>query len=214
MTAASYQKVRSGRCSHVINAPSGTTDGRGGQLSSMTAAALLDRRGRPVSRGLSAHIECVEVQGRAFAVKRFDARQRSLWAREVASHLTCPQPEVIGIVAYGLDDRDTPWLATPWSDARQVRHWIKNDGPHLRAMAGAWVDLFQARLLVLGYRWYDATTRNLLLSAERVSTQWPKFQIVDYMLVPLCPQVAFADCLSGLEDIGPGQWSPIGRAAP
>ena len=175
-------------------------------MSAITAAALLGRRRRFVAQGVSARIDRVEVQGCAFAVKRFEARTRPAWSREVASHLCCAQPEVIGIIAYGLDDRGRSWLATSWREARQARYWIKNGHPELQATAEAWLDLFQTRLSLFGYRWYDATTRNLLLSAEQLTRPRPAFQVVDYTLVPFRNQLAFAECLVELEKMQPAEW--------
>lgn len=175
-------------------------------MSGITAAALLSRRRRFVSQGVSARIDRVEVQGCAFAVKRFEARMHPAWAREVASHLCCAQPEVIGITAYGLDERGRPWLATSWSEARQARYWIKNGHPELQVKAEAWVDLFQAKLSIHGYKWHDATTRNLLISVEQLARPQPAFEIVDYTLVPLHNQINFADCLVELDNMQPTEW--------
>lgn len=165
----------------------------------ITCDALLRGRRGIVSRGLLARVDRVDVQGRAFAVKRFEVRTRSSWAKEVASHLICPQPEVGALIAYGLDDRCRPWLATPWAEKRQVRYWIKNGHPELQNAIEAWIDDFQARLSQCGYRWQDAASRNLLVGADQLTNPEPAFEVVDYVLAPLKPEVALINCLARLD---------------
>lgn len=167
----------------------------------ITSEALLGRKRRIVSRGLSARLDRVEGQGRAYAVKRFEARTRSAWANEVGSHLICPQPEVVALIAYGLDDRGRPWLATPWVEKRQVRYWINNGHPELQNATEAWIDHFQARLSQFGYRWFDATSRNLLVGADQLSNPRPALEVVDYVLLPIKPEIPFAQCRVTLENM-------------
>lgn len=165
----------------------------------ITPEDLLRRRRHIVSRSLFARVDRVEAQGRAYAVKRFEARMRSAWASEVASHLICPQPEVVALLAYGLDDSGRPWLATPWVEKRPVRYWIKKGHPELQNATEAWIDQFQARLSLCGYRWYDATSRNLLVGADQLTNPRPDLKVVDYVLLPIRHEAPFTECVARVE---------------
>ena len=138
-----------------------------------------------IANGLLARVDRVHIDGHDFAIKTFRPGALSAWAREVASHLICPQPEVIALASYGRNESGAGWLSSPWVDAPTVRQCKRDGNATIEAAAIEWITEFQTRLAALYFRWVDASPRNLLVMDGAQMGGAPRFGVVDYTIRPL-----------------------------
>lgn len=153
-----------------------------------------------VSRGHFARVDRVETGHGVFARKRFVSFGRKAWAREVASHLVLPLPEVAELIAYGTARSHCGWLMTRWHDWPNVRTLLRGQTDDVRARGQRLVDSFQQRVRESGYRWDDPAVRNVICPGP----EFEKFLVVDFSLRPLREPDPIDDCIRALLDMPPG----------
>lgn len=167
-----------------------------------TSSALTLR----ISRGALGTVDRVEIGGERFALKRFSRRACRSWALEVASHQTCPQPDVAPLIDYGIDPAGRGWLLTAWIDADNVRNHVRRGNPAIKVAADNWIAGFQQRLAECGYRWVDATPRNVLVRGIGGDLDQLIFAAVDYTVRPIGDSRALDECVKDLLLPGSAEW--------
>lgn len=157
-----------------------------------------------ISRGALACVDRVEDQGSQFVLKRYQPMARVAWAREVASHLVCPQPDIVPFETYGVDASGRGWMTMPWVNSPTVRYRLAHGSRALRSAAEMWIAGFQRRLAADGYRWVDASFRNILVRGSCRDYTQSCFSVVDYTIRALVASTCLAESVDQLISIPPG----------
>lgn len=95
-------------------------------------------------------------------------------------------------------------MLTPWLDAHDVRSHANGGDRRIEAVASAWIYAFQARLAGSGFRWVDASMRNLLVTARGSQPDAFRFAVVDYTVRPLTADSSFPNVIDYVTDLASG----------